>query len=606
MKEKHKVVSQALALTFYGVMFTYSTEVLARNNKNVVFIMTDDQGYGDFGFNGNENIKTPNVDKLASESYRFTNYHTSTTSAPTRGGVMTGKYNNAVGVWHTIQGREMLDREELTIADLFQDNGYKTGMFGKWHLGDNYPYRPFDRGFDHTLWHKGGGVGQLPDYWGNTYFDDVYFENDKEVKVEGYCTDVFFTAAKEFIRDNKDEQFFCYISTNAPHAPHNVEECYAAPYRGNSEIVSPAFYGMIANVDENVGQLTELLEELGLAENTIVVFTTDNGTAGGANVDRTTGDVLKGYNAGMRGRKGMIYDGGHRVPFLVKIPNEEAKSREIGQLSAYIDIAPTLARLCSLRVPKEIGFDGVDLVPVLNDDNSKIDRYLVVDVQRKEYLRRSAPSCVMYDNWRLVNGQELYDVATDVGQRVDLSQQYPDIVNKLSGYFDQWWNYVEKAGDKMAYIPISVEGEPRVYLNAHDKHSPNGEACVNSQVGIRQGLPPVGSFWAIEVPEDGFYSFKLYRWAEESGLNLSEAAPIGRDNPGGKPFKEGVSIKDITEASIRIGDVEKIIEVENSNEVQYAIIENIKLKKGLNKLFANFNTKSNQSYGAGYVVIEAK
>lgn len=283
-------MKQTLLLTSC-LAFAYNTQHIMANEKgnnlNVVFIMTDDQGYGDLAFTGNPYFKTPNLDRLASESCCFTNFHTATTSAPTRSGIMTGKYCNSVGVWHTVQGRSILEEQYVTIADIFKRNGYKTCLYGKWHLGDNNPFQPYNRGFEKSLWHKGGGVGQTPDYWLNDYFDDTYFnEKGEPIKKEGYCTDIFFGEAIKFIKDNKDKPFFCCITPNAPHAPYHVSEKYVKQYRGNDNIPVPVFYGMITNIDENFGKLMSTLEELGIENKTIVIFCTDNGTAGGVKLNK--------------------------------------------------------------------------------------------------------------------------------------------------------------------------------------------------------------------------------------------------------------------------------------------------------------------------------
>ena len=191
---------------------------------NVIIVITDDQGYGDLGHTGNKIIKTPTIDQFASEAVNFTNYHVGTTCAPTRAGLLTGRNCNRNGVWHTIMGASLLNREEITLADVFKQNGYSTGMFGKWHLGDNHPFRPEDRGFQETFYHGGGGVGQTPDYWNNDYFDDTYLRNGTPEKVTGYCTDVWFDEAIKFIENKKDDQFLCYLSLNAPHSPFNVPQ----------------------------------------------------------------------------------------------------------------------------------------------------------------------------------------------------------------------------------------------------------------------------------------------------------------------------------------------------------------------------------------------
>ncbi len=279
---------------------------------NVVLVLTDDQGYGDLACLGNPILQTPNIDSLHRQSLRLTDFHVGPTCAPTRAALMTGRYCNRTGVWHTVMGRSLLRRDEVTMADVFAAGGYRTGVFGKWHLGDNYPYRPQERGFHEVLVHGGGGVGQTPDYWGNRYFDDAYWHNGVPEKQKGYCTDVWFEAALRFIETNRDRPFFAYIATNAPHSPYNVAEKYSGLYAGK-DVPNANFYGMITNIDENVGRLQSKLKALGLEENTILIFMTDNGTAAGFQGKRA-------FNAGMRGNKGSEYDGGHRVPCFIRWP----------------------------------------------------------------------------------------------------------------------------------------------------------------------------------------------------------------------------------------------------------------------------------------------
>jgi len=302
---------------------------------NVVFVLTDDQGYGELGCHGNPAIETPNMDALHGVSFRLTNYHVGPTCAPTRAGLMTGHYHNSTGVWHTIGGRSLLRKDEWSIANAFSENGYATGLFGKWHLGDNYPYRPQDRGFQHVVAHGGGGVGQTPDYWGNNYSDDSYAVNGEWRPFEGYCTDVWFDEALRFIERNTDRPFLCFVTTNAPHSPYIVDPRYSAPYVGQVEHQDRAnFYGMITCIDENLGVLWQRLKEWELAENTILIFMTDNGTSGGATLDRDQ-HVVAGYNAGMRGIKGSEYEGGHRVPLFIHWPaGGLAASRDIERIRA--------------------------------------------------------------------------------------------------------------------------------------------------------------------------------------------------------------------------------------------------------------------------------
>ncbi|MFI3282739.1 MAG: sulfatase-like hydrolase/transferase [Rikenellaceae bacterium] len=284
---------------------------------NVLLILSDDIGYGDIAALGNNIIQTPNLDKLHSESVSFSQFHVSPTSAPTRAALMTGRHNDNAGVWHTVNGRSLILERETTMAQIFKNNGYSTAIFGKWHLGDNYPFRPEDKGFEQTLVIHGGGAGQTMDYWDNDYFDDHYNKNGEWVEIPGYCNDVWFDGARKFIDESHAQRkpFFCYLATNVAHSPYWVEDSYSAPYKGVDNVVHPEFYGMITNLDEHIGELTEYLKSIDLMDNTIIIYTADNGSAQGAKVEghRLDGYVVKGQNAGMRGIKASMYEGGHRV-----------------------------------------------------------------------------------------------------------------------------------------------------------------------------------------------------------------------------------------------------------------------------------------------------
>ena len=293
------------------------------SKPNVILIMTDDQGYGDLSCHGNPILKTPNLDRLHAESVRLTNFHVSPFCTPTRAALMTGQYPARTGAYRTSCGRTMMHPDERTIAHVFAENGYATGMVGKWHLGDNSPHRPQDRGFQNVVWHRCGGVGQASDYWGNDYFGDTYERNGKFEKFEGYCTDVWFSEAMRFIDENKNTPFFLYLATNAPHGPYRVDPKWSEPYQGKANWgAGPQFYGMIGNIDHNIDMLRQCLARLGLAENTILVFMTDNGTANGAEFgrDKLNSEAVQGFNAGMRGKKSSVYEGGHRVPFFIYWP----------------------------------------------------------------------------------------------------------------------------------------------------------------------------------------------------------------------------------------------------------------------------------------------
>ena len=363
---------------------------------NVILIMTDDQGYGDLAVNGNPIIKTPEIDRLAHESIRLADYHTSPYCVPARASLMTGRYADRTGVHNHVDANWFVRSDEVMLSNMFKDAGYATGLFGKWHLGDNYPYRPRDRGFDEVLRHHGGAVSTLADYWGNDYVDDTYYHNGRPIKTEGYCTDVFFKAATRFIETcaGQKKPFLLYLPTNAPHGPLICPPSYSRPYEeGRKKGQISKFYGMITNIDDNVGRLRAFLEENGLAENTIFIFTTDNGSAYGSGV----------FNAGMRGKKGDALEGGHRVPFFLHWPaGGFDRERRIETLTAQIDITPTLLDLCGISKPQGVEFDGVSLRPLLEkgDHAGWPDRMIMTDAQQKELPKKWQQTAIMTERWR--------------------------------------------------------------------------------------------------------------------------------------------------------------------------------------------------------------
>jgi len=498
---------------------------------NVILVMPDDVGYGDLACHGNPVIKTPNLDKLYAQSVRLTNFNVDPTCSPTRSALMTGRYSGRVGVWHTIMGRSMLRGDEVTMADVFAAGGYRTAVFGKWHLGDNYPFRPQDRGFDEVLVHGGGGVGQTPDYWGNNYFDDTYFHNGKPEKFQGYCTDVWFDGALKFIEENKDRPLLVYIPTNAAHGPYLVAEKYSRMYRGKPGVRNPAFFGMITNIDENMARLRSKLEQLGLADNTILIFMTDNGTAAGS------------FNAGMRGRKGSQYDGGHRVPCLIHWPaGGFTRGRDVPQVAAHIDLLPTLIELCGLTRPEGVKFDGSSLVPLLRGGKWP-SRTLVVESQRIEHPTKWRKSAVMTDRWRLVDGKALYDMAADPGQTDNVADRHPEVVKQLTGHYNRWWESVSERHGEYSRTILGNDAENPVTLTAHDWHE--GRPPWN-QGHIRGGSRANG-FWAVQVEREGEYEITLRRWPREANLPMHHG-------PGLKAVKARLTIGRIDQTLLVDGD----------------------------------------------------
>ncbi len=586
-------------------------ETFAQRQPNVVLVITDDQGYGDLHAHGNAVIQTPAMDKLYQESARLTNFHVSPTCAPTRAALMTGRYNNRTGVWHTVMGRSLLRADETTMADIFRQAGYTTGIFGKWHLGDNYPFRPQDRGFQEVLVHGGGGVQQIPDYWNNDYFDDTYQHNGQYEKFSGYCTDVWFQAAMQFVETHQDKPFFCYLPTNAPHSPFHVAESYINMYKDKENVPNANFYGMITQLDENLARLDKKLRELNLTDNTIFIFMTDNGTSAGVNIDQE-GFAVQGYNAGMRGKKGSPYEGGHRVPCLIRWPNGGvAAGKDFSELTAHIDLLPTLIDLCGIKPDDAIAFDGISLKTLLqNRQQNNGNRIIITDSQRKEQPEKWRQSAVMSQRWRLVNRTALYDIQADSGQRQDVARQHPEVVATLQQAYERWWADIAARFGEYNHTLVGTEKENPVRLTCHDWHGielPGQAALLEKgaevnppwhQRQVREAVAANG-FWAIEIARAGTYEISLQRWPTEAEVALTAALPPTEPVPGGNSLPEGESLP-ITQARLQVGDTEKVKEV-TGNEP--SVTFQLYLSKGKTQLKTWFASKESPTRGAYYVII---
>ncbi|MHC4666309.1 MAG: arylsulfatase [Planctomycetota bacterium] len=574
-REFLKTIGAAASVPAFSVLADYgrySQAVAAEGTPpNVVLVITDDQGYGDLSCHGNSVLKTPNLDKLHSQSVRLDDFHVSPTCSPTRAALMTGRYCNRTGVWHTVMGRSLLRKDEVTMADVFAASGYRTGIFGKWHLGDTYPFRPQDRGFDETLVHGGGGIGNTQDYWGNDYFDDTYFRNGKPEKFTGYCTDVWFAEAMKFVEANKDRPFLCYLPTNAPHGPFRVPDKYSDPYWGKG--VKALFCGMIANIDENMGRLMDKLKELGIEDNTILIFMTDNGTSGGR------------FDAGMRGRKGSEYDGGHRVPFFIRWPaGGVGGGADVERLTAHIDVLPTLIDLCGLDKPERVKFDGDSLVPLLKGKaETWPDRTIITDSQRVNMPIKWRKSAVMSDRWRLVNGQELYDIKADPGQSKNLADKHPQIVAELRAEYEKWWADTSKRFLEHCEIIVGSDHENPATLTSHDWHA-HGPW---NQEQIRQGQKH-NSYWVVEVARDAEYEIELRRWPKEAEAAITAAIEGG----------EAISAQ---KARLKIAHFDQTKQIPEDAK---AITFRTQLKAGKTRLQTWFIDGEDESRGAYYVYVK--
>lgn len=505
------------------ILVAFMTTAPSPSRPNVVLVMTDDQGYGDLACHGNKMIRTPHLDKLHAESVRLTDFHVDPTCSPTRAALMTGRYSTKAGVWHTLMARSHLDRSETTMAELFARAGYRCGIFGKWHLGDNGPYLPWRRGFHDALIHNSGGMTQTPDYWGNTYFDPTLRAPTGYVPTKGYCTDVLFDRAISFMEQNKDKPFFLYLPTNVPHSPYEVAPSYRARYatQGVAEPMAN-FYGMIEEFDENFGRLRAAMRRLDLEKNTILIYMTDNGSAAGAvsPVPPNEPGRWPGYSAGMRAGKGSHYDGGHRVPCFIRYPASGIEGgRNVDRLAAHFDILPTLAELCSLTIPESCPRDGRSLVPLLRGgaDDWK-DRTLFVHVQREVIPPKWTKSAAMTEEWRLVEGKELYAIERDPGQREDVATANPAVVAALREEYERWWSSLAPAFSRDNYIPIDDPQENPTPLCGMDWRSPTFQYPVMQDATAR--LPLLNGYWLIEATRPGAYTITLRHLPEAAQRRL--------------------------------------------------------------------------------------
>ena len=425
---------------------------IAGKRPSVLFILTDDQGYGDISAHGNPILKTPNLDKLRSEGVRFTDFHVSPTCSPTRSALMTGRHEFKNGVTHTILERERLTLSATTIAQVLQTSGYKTGIFGKWHLGDEADYQPNRRGFDEVFIHGGGGIGQIfpgscGDAPGNKYFDPTLLHNGNFEKTKGYCADLYFEQAIKWIdlQHKTKKPFFATIASNTPHAPYIARPEDKAVYEGKGlSEETESFFGMIHNIDQNVGKILAKLDDWEIANDTLVIFMNDNGGTAGVKV----------FNAGMRGAKVTPWIGGTRANSFWRWPGS-IKPADCSALTAHIDFFPTLAEIAGAKVGDLVKpqVEGRSLVPLLeNPASSWADRTLITHVGRWPKFtdpdKWKYKSCsVRNSRWHLVSEKgaaepkwELFDIANDPSEKNDVVAEHPDVVQVLSKAFDQFWS----------------------------------------------------------------------------------------------------------------------------------------------------------------------
>jgi arylsulfatase A-like enzyme len=583
------------------------------SRPNVILIMTDDQGYGDLACHGNPVARTPSLDALHEQSIRLSDFHAAPMCTPTRGQLLTGLDAARNGAVNVSSGRTLLRADMKTMADVFRAGGYGTGLFGKWHLGDNYPYRPQDRGFDESLWFPSSHISSLPDHWENDYFDDVYRRNGSPVRYQGYCTEVFFREAMAWMQDRiaAHEPFLTYLPTNAPHAPlwvpredrQSIQEAFARdghrlpPLSEHLRESIISFLAMIRNVDSQVGRLRHFLREQGVERDTIVIFMTDNGSTFGPTY----------YNAGMRGQKCQLWEGGHRVPCFLHWPaGELGVPREIGGLTQVQDVLPTLIELCGLERPGGVKMDGMSLAPVLRGKAQvPEDRMLTVNFSRMpgeldyptpdspSIMRRSG-SAVLWRRWRLLEGAALYDLDSDPQQKVNVAHRHPEIARRMREHLDVWWRDVEPVANQVQRITIGSDAENPMVLSACEWM----DVFVDQQRQVRVAERRNG-YWHLQVDAAGEYRLQLRRWPQESGLRLREACPATQLTDG--ELTAGVALP-IAQARVLIGGQMHTQPVGPADEAASFCVN---LAAGATLLHTWFDDEDNQPIcGAYYVSVE--
>lgn len=447
----------ALLLTTFLVVTNVSRADVANTRPNIILVMTDDQGMGDLSCMGNEVLRTPHLDRFHAVSTRFTDFHVSPTCAPTRSAIFSGRHEFRNGVTHTIKERERMALETTTFVKLLSGNGYATGIFGKWHLGDEDAYQPYNRGFTETFIHGAGGIGQsyegsCADFPPNReaagkYFDNVILHNDTIVQTAGFCTDVFFDAALGFIKEHEQsgKPYFAYIAPNAPHGPMIAPEAYKSRFADMGwDSNTQGRYGMIENIDDNFGRLMSKLDEWNAWENTLVIFMTDNGQAGRRG--KLNGKSTPIFTAGFKTGKGSPFEGGTHVPAFWHWKGQLGEGVDIAALTAHIDLFDTFCELTGTEIPSDVQQrDGRTMTPLLNDPGAAwSDRHLFVHKGRWEKgadpkLSKFKDCAVRTRRWRFVNNELLYDISNDPYEAVDVADQHPEVIAELRTAYDNWW-----------------------------------------------------------------------------------------------------------------------------------------------------------------------
>lgn len=558
-----------------------------QQRPNVVILMTDDQGYGDLSVYGNPHVKTPNLDKLHDVSIRFTNFHVAPACTPTRSQLMTGIDAMHTGAFSAHGQHHLLNRNYKTLTEVFAENGYKTALYGKWHLGGNsIGYRPHERGFDDAVYFLRGGHWSHPNPWNSDCMDDTYYHNGKMEQYQGYSNDIWFDLGKTFIKNCKRnrEPFFCYLPVNAPHLPWLAPEKYRKQYLNSGlDKESINFFAMISSVDERLGDLLSFLKKEELWENTIFIFLSDNGST----------LWQQEFNAGMRGKKASEYEGGHRVPLFISWPNGKLDNpRDIEELTEVQDLFPTLIDLCNLQLNNKIDFEGINITPLLKGEKLADVQNRIEVVQFHEEKHKAA---IMHKNWRLVYGKELYDISNDPAQENNIADNHPEIVDKLLNYYEGWWKEAQIA---VLPEPYFVDGKEEIMLTAYDWY--DGPRIYNWP-HLRRGDRSNGKYRMV-FQQSGKYNISLRRWPREANAGITDAVPAFMpfdDFLGELPAGKALNI---VKARIKVGEEIKEKSIKDGDkEINFQF----EIKNGETHIQTWFIDKNGEEFGAYYMYIKS-
>ena len=499
-------------------LLSLTTQAMPAATPNVVFILSDNQSYYEMSCHGHAQIKTPRIDRFAKQSVEFNHFYAPPYCSPSRTAILTGRYAMRSGVFTTIAGRSIMHRDQTTLADMLKEQGYRTAIFGKWHLGFSYPHRPQDRGFEEVFVHRGGGVGQMEDYFGNSHYDTTFLHNGKVTPSEGFSTDTLFDRAMGFIEANRENPFFCFVSTPVTHSPHHGPKALVAELKTAGLTGDLGLFAQVQNLDANIGRILDKIDALGLAGNTIVIYASDQGM-----------NDLGAPHGG--NRLGIPYDPAQHVPFFIRVPG--AEPRRCDRLAGMIDFFPTILALCGITPPGNC--DGLSLKPLITGAGKGYpeDRTLIVQCPRGRTASKWKNSSVKTERWRLVDGAKLYDIAADPRQRTDVAGNHPGVVRTLRSKYEAYWASFPDQATTLSRHLLGAKECPETMLNGTDWYS-GSTPWASSHF-----RKPGNGKWAVKVVRDGRYVFECRHFPREADRALGK-----------------------THAKIQIGEVVKEVDLE--------------------------------------------